>query len=382
MDCYKILSLDPDAPVSRIHAQYRRLAVAEHPARGHTDPHAARKAFRDLGEAYDILRNSISRKVYDEFGYDGLTNRFNSLPDQPHGYRYHGDPMRTFEEHFGTSNPYAHIYEPFDAAHDYHYYQAIFRAREKAQLPPLIIGLDMTLEEIFHGNIREVEFSRNILLPTGDLVEQAVIKDVIIRPGCPDGTQFIFPQEGHQARNFISADAVVQIEQLPHDRFFRDGDDLRIEIEVDLLVALCGGDISLNSIDDTPVRIEEIGVIRPGSARMIPGMGMPRVDDASRRGNLYLDYKVVFPKDLDLVRREMIANALKERADKALVPTTLIGVSGYTRTPTLVAPKRRYQAAARAKTIQPIQEENPANSDQNNYDFITEDINVSQESLY
>ena len=42
-------------------------------------------------------------------GFDGLCNDLNKIHGYPHGYRYHGDPMRTFREHFGTDHAYADV---------------------------------------------------------------------------------------------------------------------------------------------------------------------------------------------------------------------------------------------------------------------------------
>ena len=94
-------------------------------------------------------------------------------------------------------------------------------------------------------------------------------------------------------------------------------------------MALCGGDIIVTSINDTPIRIEETNVIKPGGSRTIPGFGMPVTDDLTVRGDLHLDYFVNFPLDMDLARRELIANAIKARQKKPAVPTTLTAVTGF-----------------------------------------------------
>ena len=97
---------------------------------------------------------------------------------------------------------------------------------------------------------------------------------------------------------------------------------------MDLLVALCGGDISLIGIDDAPIRLEETEVIHPGSVRRVPGLGMPIPgEEPGTRGDLYLDYEVIFPADMDMARREMVATALQRPSQgPAVLPTTLLAL--------------------------------------------------------
>lgn len=62
---------------------------------------------------------------------------------------------------------------------------------------------------------------------------------------------------------------------------------------------------------------------------MIPGYGMPDSKNPAIRGDLHLDYTVLFPRDMDTARREMVANALRNRPTNVTIPTTLVGISGY-----------------------------------------------------
>ncbi|OWA49873.1 putative DnaJ-like protein subfamily B member 13 [Hypsibius exemplaris] len=329
-DYYAVLGVEPTATGAAIHASYRRHALAYHPQKQHEDPQRVRSLFYQINEAYDVLKDRLLRALYDQLGYDGLTTKFNSIPGHPYGYRYHGRPLKTFEDHFGTTHAYADAYAPRDSANEYHLYADIFRARAKDTLPPIMLDLEVTLEELFHGSIREVEYTRIVVNEDeASLLEEKVTRDIHVRPGWRTGTRIVFDKAGNQGKDKIPSDVIVYLVELPHQRYFRDGNDLRMKIEVDLLVALCGGDITVTSIDDTPIRIEETNVIKPGSSRNIPGFGMPIAGDLTTRGDLHLDYFVNFPIDMDLARREMIASALKSRQKKPAVPTTLIGVTGF-----------------------------------------------------
>ena len=125
---YKILGASSKDSPSIIHERYRSLALALHPEKKHINPDLAKARFLQVSEAYDVLRDRFLGELYDQLGilpacslnstsnqvlsfvgHDGLTSKFNAIPNYPYGYRFHGDPMRTYEEHFGTTSPYANV---------------------------------------------------------------------------------------------------------------------------------------------------------------------------------------------------------------------------------------------------------------------------------
>ena len=64
--------------------------------------------FIRVAEAYEVLRSSETRAIFDQFGEEGLKN---GLPKHnggwSEGYTFHGDAKRVFREFFGTDNPFA-----------------------------------------------------------------------------------------------------------------------------------------------------------------------------------------------------------------------------------------------------------------------------------
>lgn len=61
VDYYKILGVKSNAPISEIKKAYRKLAVKHHPDK----PNGNSKKFKQVSEAYDILRNPEKRNQYD-----------------------------------------------------------------------------------------------------------------------------------------------------------------------------------------------------------------------------------------------------------------------------------------------------------------------------
>ena len=127
-------------------------------------------------------------------------------------------------------------------------------------------------------------------------VERKVLH-VHIDRGVQSGHKIEFRGEGDQQPGVQPGDVVFEIEQKPHERFQRKGDDLFYSVEVDLVTALAGGNIFVEHLDDRWLSVDILPgeVISPGSVKMVRGQGMPshRHHDF---GNLYVQFDVKFPE--------------------------------------------------------------------------------------
>jgi DnaJ homolog subfamily A member 2 len=101
--------------------------------------------------------------------------------------------------------------------------------------------------------------------------------EVFIDKGMSDGQKITFQGEGDQAPGIIPGDVIIVLEEKPHDRFKRKGDDLYIDIKIDLLTALAGGRVTINHLDDRVLNVTIIPgeMIEPGSIKCISHEGMP-----------------------------------------------------------------------------------------------------------
>lgn len=89
---YDILGVESTATEQELRKAYRKQAIKLHPDKNGNDPKAAEK-FQDLGEAYGILSNADTRKIYDEYGVEGMKEK--SVQGQDI------DPSEFFEVIFG-----------------------------------------------------------------------------------------------------------------------------------------------------------------------------------------------------------------------------------------------------------------------------------------
>ncbi|MDQ1354983.1 MAG: molecular chaperone DnaJ [Acidobacteriota bacterium] len=70
-DYYEVLGVQRNAGVDEIKKAYRQMALKYHPDRNQSDP-KAEELFKEASEAYSVLGNEEKRRIYDQFGFDGL----------------------------------------------------------------------------------------------------------------------------------------------------------------------------------------------------------------------------------------------------------------------------------------------------------------------
>jgi DnaJ family protein B protein 4 len=85
--------------------------------------------------------------------------------------------------------------------------------------------------------------------------------------------------------------------QKAHPLFIRDGDDIILNIDLNLKEALTGWKRTVTTIDGKNLVIEKAGPTQPGSSDTYPDLGMP-TKKPGQRGNFIVKYKVKFPTSL------------------------------------------------------------------------------------
>ena len=73
-DYYEVLGVARDADEKAVKKAYRKAAMKYHPDRNPDDPSAEDK-FKEAAEAYEVLSDATKRRVYDQYGHDGLKGR-------------------------------------------------------------------------------------------------------------------------------------------------------------------------------------------------------------------------------------------------------------------------------------------------------------------
>jgi len=122
--------------------------------------------------------------------------------------------------------------------------------------------------------------------------------DVQIERGMYDGETVTFPRMGEQRPGMLPGSVVFTLKTIKHAKFQRRGNDLHMNMQVDLKSALLGWEQFIRHMDGHLVQISTTSVTKPFQVFRVKGEGMPLRDDPASFGDLYIVVEVVFPKVL------------------------------------------------------------------------------------
>ncbi|MBI5877035.1 MAG: J domain-containing protein [Chloroflexi bacterium] len=295
-DYYKVLGVDKKATGAEIKKAYRKLAQQHHPDRNPNDK-AAESKFKEINEAYEVLGDAEKRQKYDQLGANYQQWQRNGGPGGPAGFdwsRYAGQGAPGG----GARVEYGDLGDLFGQGGDFSdFFQTIFggpgtaprgrgggtRARRSRDIEQPVT---ITLEEACNGCKRVV--SRG-----GRRIEAS------IPPGVQEGSRVRLRGEGHAGANgSATGDLFLVVNISPDARFERQGDDLFVDLTVDVYTLVLGGEVRV----PTPRGKEILLTIPPetsaGRQFRLSGQGMPNVNTPEHRGDLYVRIKAGLPQNL------------------------------------------------------------------------------------
>jgi len=305
-DYYQVLGVGKNATHDEIKKAYRKLARKHHPDVNPGDKNAEEK-FKEINEAYEALSDPEKRKKYDQFGAhwqqytraggrpeDFDWSQWRSYPGGGQTYTRTVTPEE-FEELFGGGlGGFSDFFEmlfgrgtPPRAAtgrREPHVRPARGRDAEHA--------IQVTLEEAFRGTTRTLQWE------DGRRIEAR------IPPGVKEGSRIRLSGQGQPGPGGSAGDLYLRVQVLPHSTFQREGDDLRVRVPVNLYTALLGGQVEVPTLDRT-VRLTIPPETSNGKTFRLRGLGMPRLNNPSQRGDLYATAEVQLPKNLDAEERRL-----------------------------------------------------------------------------
>ncbi|GAV71950.1 DnaJ_C domain-containing protein [Cephalotus follicularis] len=177
--------------------------------------------------------------------------------------------------------------------------------------PPIEKKLECTLEELRYGCLKKINFTRDVITNTGELIQKEELLTINVKTGWKNGTKITFEGMGDERPGTEPADVIFVIDEKRHPLFRREGDDLELAVEIPLVKALTGCTIAVPLLggDNMTLTIDE--VINPGHEKIILGQGMPRSKEQGQRGNLKVVFLIEFPNKLTDEQRSDIVNILE-----------------------------------------------------------------------
>lgn len=146
------------------------------------------------------------------------------------------------------------------------------------------------------------------------------ILEVNIDKGSAHGQKMRFSGEADELPGTVAGDVVVVLQEEEHDLFRRKGSDLLLDLEIELTEALCGFVKTIRHLDGRVLKIEVPAgqVTKHDSYRLIRAEGMPHRGNIFTKGGLFIHFNVKFPKSLPANLVSQLAAVLPRAAKPAL----------------------------------------------------------------
>lgn len=346
-DYYEVLGVSKTAAADELKSAYRKLAMKLHPDRNPGNKQAEAQ-FKEVNEAYDVLRDEQKRAAYDRFGLAAFENGGGGQPNGAGGspFDFGSAFSDMFEDLFG---------EMMGGGHG--------GGRRQNRGGDLRFNLEITLEDAFrgkraeirvpsavkcetcggtgaepgtkaetcptcggHGRVRASQgfFTVERTCPTchgnGRIIKKPcracggsghVQKErtlaVEIPPGVEEGTRIRLSGEGQAGfGGGPSGDLYVFLSVRPHPIFQRDGADLYTQVPVTFVTAALGGAVEVPTLDGEPYKISITEGTQSGKRIRLRHKGMPVLRGGSARGDLYVEVKVETPVRLSKRQKELL----------------------------------------------------------------------------
>jgi len=340
-DYYDVLNCQKGAATTEIKASYRKLAMELHPDKNPGD-HTAEVKFKEINEAYDVLKDDQKRAAYDRFGHAAFEHN---------GGRGNGNP-------FDFASSFTDIFDDLFGE-----FTGGKQRRRQNRGGDLRYNLEITLEEAFKGRATQIKVPTAVACEicngtgseAGSKPEQCptcsgigkvraqqgfftiertcpqcrgngrIVRNpcktckgsghvqkertlsVDVPPGVEEGTRIRLSGEGQAGMNGGPAgDLYIFISLAAHPIFQRDGHDLYCRAPISFVQAALGGAIEVPTLDGGRAKITIPDATQSGHQFRLRAKGMPVLRGGGMAGDLYVEVAVETPSKLSKKQKELL----------------------------------------------------------------------------
>lgn len=347
-DYYEILGVSRTAKDAEIKSAFRRLAMEYHPDRNPGDV-TAEIRFKEVNEAYDVLKDAQKRAAYDRFGHAAFEHGMGGRQGAGAGFgpEFSSSMEDIFENFFGEfmgGRRGARGFSGQERGTDLRY------------------NMEITLQEAFTGKTAQIRVPTSVACETcagtgakpgtkpttcstcggygkvrasqgfftiertcpacqgrGEIIEDPCVTcagagrvtkerilSVNIPAGVEDGTRIRLAGEGEAGlRGGPAGDLYIFLSILPDEFFQRDGSDLFCRVPISMVTAALGGTIEVPTVEGTITRVKIPEASETGKQFRLKGKGMP-VLRSKLTGDMYIQIEIETPKNLNARQKELL----------------------------------------------------------------------------
>lgn len=290
-DYYKILDTDKHADSEEISKAYRKLARRYHPDVNPGDT-VAQDRYKEINEAYIVLNHADARAKYDRLSAKWEFHQSAAEPNEFEWKEWLFIPGLDGQE---PELPAALDNLKSKSSHENFsdFYYGIFEAMVTDQLEPetpqkgedVNQELEITLQEAFTGTKRVLRVGNRKI-------------EVKIPKGARTGTKIRVRNEGTDGTGGApSGDLYLEIMVAPEPNLERTGDDLHLELPVNVYSAVLGGEAIVTTLKGK-IKLRIPPETQSGKVFRIKGQGMPNLKNPEERGDLYAKVMITVPENL------------------------------------------------------------------------------------
>ncbi len=284
-DYYKIMGVEKDASQDEIKRAYKKLARKYHP--DVSKQANAEERFKEVGEAYEALKDPEKRAAYDQLGANWKAGQdFNPPPDWDAGFEFNGggftggdaaDYSDFFESLFGHGFGSAQARRP----------RGGFNARGNDHHAKVLINL----EDAYQGATRSITLQTPELDGSGHVSNKQRTLNIKIPKGVKQGQRIRLSGQGSPGMGQAPAgDLYLEIEFNPHSIYKIDGHDVYLDLPVTPWEAALGATIKVPTPDGT-VDLKIAGGTTSGRKHRLKARGIP----GKPPGDLYVVPQITLP---------------------------------------------------------------------------------------
>ena len=343
-DYYELLGVQRGVNADDLKKAYRKLAMQYHPDRNPNNP-AAEQKFKDVSEAYDVLKDDQKRGAYDRFGHAAFENGGAGAGAAGAGFGFEGGLGDIFEQMFGGGGRRGGAAGGAPAGADVRVAVEVDLAEAFAGVKTNVkVATRMTCDACSGTGSADKTAGADTCATCGGagrvraqqgffLVERTcptcggsgrvtrnpcrvcagagtVPRDktlaVQIPAGVEDGTRIRLSGEGEAGKRGAPAgDLYVHVGIRPHPIFQRDGANIFCRVPLRMTQAVLGGDIEVPTIDGSAAKVKIPAGTQTGEQFRLRAKGFSVLRSA-QRGDMYIQVAVETPQNLSRRQRELL----------------------------------------------------------------------------